>query len=89
MEGISWCWGGPLASHTDTEKKRGPNEPEKIEWSFICTSPFFQRAAPDVAEKQLQPRTLFQGKLESPLERSLIQEQHDPLQTPIPRRLYN
>lgn len=36
--------GGLLASRIEIEI--GPNELEKIEWTFICTSLFFQRAAP-------------------------------------------
>lgn len=48
--------GGPLASRTETEK--GPNEVEKIQWTFICTSLFFQRAAPTCLKRIAAKNTI-------------------------------
>lgn len=57
------------------------------------TQPLFALACssysqPQCAQGEFQPRTLNQGKYNHlSLEKRLIQEQHDPLQTAIPHRL--
>lgn len=84
MENKSWFGG---VCRLPAKKQKRANELEKIEWTFICTGLFFQRAGPDVPEENFSQEHFFKANKRSPLEHSLTQEQYDSLLTPIPRRV--
>lgn len=55
--GLGWRGGGVHWLPAQKEKKR-PNELEKIEWTFICTSLFFQRAALECLKRTSAKNTI-------------------------------
>lgn len=68
--------------------EKRPNEVEKNWINFYLHKPFLPARSPYVQELNFSQEHCFKANLKSPLKQSLIQEQHDPLQTPIPRRVY-